>query len=311
MQIKYINQIGSAIVTALFITALCASLAIAIITKLQVNLLQTNLLMNNENARLYLQGSVIWAKEELKAHWQERKSNKLVDNMPVRTITNEKTGAKIINVIYDAQGFFNINNLKNNNAQILFRQLLTNVDARMDKIQADKIIVGIMDWMSNGLVNTSFDQFYAKKNPPYESAHALMVSATELRMIKDINTDLYLKLMPLLIALPETTPININNVSLSLLLSIVPGLNKSMALTIISNKKEVPFINVTDFLNLPAIKNKVTLPSEMLTTQSQYFLLKTDILLQKQHFTFYTLLKRITNNTNCQVLMIRQNKGTL
>ncbi len=291
------KQKGAAILVALFITSLVAAVAIAMLWRTRIDIRKTELISNSNQAYFIAEGSVQWAIDQLKTNWEKRQTGKIIDNTPIESAENILQSFKIKNTLYDAQGFFNINNLSDTDYQKFFAQWIHVLEPKLNDEQIRLMISAVIDWITPGLSSTALDADYAKLNPPYRSAHKRMVSASELRFIKNIPPAIYEKLSSYLIALPTVTPINVNNASASLRMALNPAI-----------QNQGPFINQQDFLN--KIKT-ISIATDKITFTSDYFLLKTDVKVDQQNLIFYTLLKRVIKDNRVSILILWQMQGTL
>jgi general secretion pathway protein K len=117
------SQQGAAIIVALFVMALVAACAAAMMFRLNVDVERTELILNADKATLYAQGSVDWAIEQLKADYAKQKPNQLIDRLPI-SISNKTDGYTITSTLEDMQNKFNLNDLKDSNHQDFFNRLL-------------------------------------------------------------------------------------------------------------------------------------------------------------------------------------------
>lgn len=306
---KVSNQRGIAIVTALFVTALVATFAVAMLTRLHTDIRRTELLLNNNQANLYAAGSLAWAMDQLINNLQQQQPGKIVDRTPIRSPINAIKGGKIWSVIYDAQGKINLNNLSDPLFQAEFTRLITLVAPNINPESAKNITLGIVDWITPGLNNSLFDQYYAKRKPPYRSAHRLMVSVSELRMLRDMTPELFTRLAAVTTALPEKTALNLNSAAIPVLLSLSPEMTLETAQAVVALRKQTPLISSNNLNNFPALKN-APLAQNNLTFISSYFLIQTNVIIGEQTLQLNTLVHRLAGKPP-RVMIIWQSKGTL
>jgi general secretion pathway protein K len=304
------RQRGAAIIVALFVTSLVVIASVAMITRLRIDLRNTELLTNAIQGRFYAEGSIAWAMEQLNTNWSKKKPNQLVDATPIRSPVNKVNNATISSTIYDPQGRFNINNLSDSKLTDSFSTLITIVDPNIEMDTAHMITLAIIDWISATVKNNDLDSYYLKLNPAYRAPHRPMVSISELRLVKGITPKLYAALAPYVIALPETTKININSASAPVLMCLSNTLTRSSANAIIAKRQQTPFATTQQFLALDILKNN-PIPEDRITTISNYFLVKTSVKVDQQDILLYTLLQRIEKNSKPYEVMLWQSKGTL
>jgi general secretion pathway protein K len=307
--IKKRNQQGAAIIVALFLTALVAAMAVAMMERFRTDTRRTELLLNANQANFYAQGSVVWAKDQLITNWKNQQPNRIIDKTPIRS-TNQQNNALIVNTIEDAQGFFNLNNLSDSNYQASLVQLIKVVSPKTDPATAQAIALGIVDWISPGIKGSAFDRFYAEQNPPYLAPHRPMVSISELRLVKGMTPELFNALSPFITALPNPTPININNTAAPILMSLSNTLTPTSAAALMAYAQKTPFTSTQQFLNFEIVKNN-PIPENKITVTSNFFLVKSEITIGQQHLLLYTLLQRLAKDKDAIVIVLWQTKGTL
>ena len=110
---KLINptkQRGAAIIVALFVVALAVIAATMMIEQLRTDIRRTELIINTNKANLYAQGSITWAIDQLNNNWSQQKPGQIIDKTPIKSPIDTQENATISSIIYDAQGYFNLNN---------------------------------------------------------------------------------------------------------------------------------------------------------------------------------------------------------
>ncbi len=307
---RLLNQRGTAIIVAIFVTALVAAAAIAMIERLRTDTHRTELLLNNIQSNQYAEGSIYWAIDQLTNDFKQQQPNKVIDRTPIHSPMNDINGTKVTSIIYDGQGKLNLNNLTDGQYQTFFARLLRLVEPNIDPAVAKNITQNIAHWITPGLNNPALDQYYAKLNPPYRAPHQLMVSVSELRMVKDITPALYAKLAPYVTALPEKTSININSAPIPVIMSLSPKVTLEAAKALDAIRKKTPFANLAALANLPIVKNNAITQNNLVVTSS-YFIVRTNVVMGKQNITLYTLLMRFLKNKQPVVIILWQSKGTL
>jgi general secretion pathway protein K len=303
------SQRGTAIIIALFVMAIAAAASVAMVSRLQVDIKRTESILNATQATQIAQGSVAWAIDRLNMDWQQKKPDQLVDKTPIISPEDTKDGYKIKSVITDAQALFNINNLAVADYQFDFLRLLKIIEPKLKNSDATRITIAIHDWLT---ANNSPDiaAYYAGLNPGYKSPHTLMASASELRLVKGMTPTLYNKLLPNVIALPSTTPININNAPLAVMMSLSQSLTYPAAQKVLQTRKTTPFLDTQTFTNLDALKSS-HLDSGKVAVVSNYFLLETKVSIGQQQTILYTLLSRTAQGPKSTTAVLWQLKGAM
>jgi general secretion pathway protein K len=304
------SQRGAAIIVALFVVALVAAIAAIMIERLRTDVRRTELILNANTAQLDAQGSLFWAVAQLDDNWVKQVQNKVIDTTPIISPKDTVNGALVSGIIYDAQGYFNINNLTDQQYQNIFVRLIRLVAPEINPADAQKILLATLDWISAGTNNQELNDYYLKLPQPYKAPHKLMFNISELRLVKGITPALFAKLSPYIIALPRATPININNAEVPVLMSLSPSLTRDSANAIRNAAKRNPFPTTEAFQNFDVVKNN-PFDNAKITVQSSYFLVKTDVTLGQQTLTLYTLLERTTQERKTKISVLWQSKGTL
>lgn len=306
------KQFGAAIIVALFVTSLVAIAAIAMITRLRYDIHRTELLLNDTQAKLYAKGSLYWAIEQLNEDQIKSQSepDKLVDHTPIHSPKQNMNGMIISSTIYDAQGRFNLNNLADVKTQPILIKLIQLVDKKTSQADAKNIAIAVTDWISAGSESNTFNDYYAKLNPPYRAPRIRMTSVSELRLVKGMTPELYAALSHFITALPETTLININNTSPEVMASMSPSMSLETAKTLVARCRANPFASLQQFQNVDLVKSN-PFTAGTITVLSNYFLVRTSVKVKQQTYTQYTLLKRGGTTRQPSETIIWQSKGTL
>lgn len=303
------HQRGTAIIVALFVTALVAAAAIAMMDHLRIDTRRTELILNNNQANLLAQGSIAWAKDQLINDLKQKQTGKVVDRTPIVSPINTVNGAKVTSTIEDAQGKLNLNNLTNAIYQPVLTRLIQLVAPETNATVAQNITLGVVDWITPGLTNSKYDQYYTKLNPPYRSPHHPMVSVSELRLIQGVTPALYSKLEPYVTALPDKTQININSAPIAVIMSFSPSIKIDMAKALDGFRHQSPLTSLDMLANFPDIKNSPM--GGNLTVSSDFFLINTRVTIGDQTITLNTLMTRFLKNSQPTVNIVWQSKGTL
>lgn len=307
---KRYQQRGAAVIVALFVMALAAAAAVAMMARLHIDIRRTELLLNSTQADLYAQGSVLWAIEKLNNNWQQKKPNQVVDKTPILSKVETQQGYTISSSIEDMQAYFNLNNLLTPEGQISFMRLLQYADSRLDANATKAIMFAVVDWISPAPTNPEYESFYAKQTPPYRAGHRFMTSVSELRLARGITPELFERLAPYITALPEPTKISVNNAPAPVLMSLSNTLTLPTAQAIASYCQQSPFVSDQRFLQFEIVKNNF-IQDNRITTLSNYFLVKTHVSVGQQETVLYTLLMRTTKDTQAITTVVWQTKGTL
>jgi general secretion pathway protein K len=283
-------------------------MAYYMMSRLERDTRRTSLLIRTTQAELYAVGSIDWAIEQLRNNLVKRKPDILVDRIPIQSPVNQENGYTISSKITDMQARINLNNLSTAEAQADFKHLMQMVDPAVDEQRANKIIAALSDWIRPGQQQNEYNQYYQHLSPPYRAAHRAMVSASELQLVKGMTPDLFARLQPYITALPAGTKVN----ALTAPSAVIAALSENMSLATgaaiekVRASAKVPTLKA--FLALDIVKNH-RIPEAKFTDVSQYFLLETRVVIEKQHVVIYTLLERTGNESKNAVNVVWQSKG--
>lgn len=300
---------GAAIIVALFVVALVATAASAMIMRQTIDIRRTDLTLRHNQAELYAEGSVDWAIDQLYNDIKQQKTRQSSLKTPLASTVDVIHGYKIVSTIEDAQGRFNLNNLASPDDIGNFIRLVHTINPEIPMEHINTITAAIVDWITPG-GNTDLETYYNKQTPPYAAPHRPMVSVSELRLVKGMTPALYHQLLPYIIALPIITPVNVNNASIPVLISLSPNLTAESAAAIYRFVNDKPVTKMQDFTNFDVVKNN-PLPDKEITLISNYFLVKTNVTVDQQEIEIDTLLAKKTKDNRSIITVLWQTKGTL
>lgn len=307
-QNNLIRQRGVVIIVALFIMALMASMAYVMMARLFRDTERTSLLLRNVQSELYAQGGIAWAMDQLRNDWEQQKPGQLIDSTPIRSPVDKMNGYQIVTTIYDMQGRLNLNNLTNPALQDDFKRLLQVIAPQLSEEKRNDIVGATMDWLALGTQKSVNDSYYAELPLPYRAAHRPMVSASELRLVKGMDAQLYQALQPYIVALPQLTQVNVQSAMAPVLMTLSPSMTLPAAKAIEKLRIQSPFVSTESFLDSDVMKNHLV-PAEKITVTSNYFLVETEVSIDQQHLVLYTLLERMMKDDKVAIHRIWQSKG--
>ncbi|EKD91990.1 MAG: type II secretory pathway protein LspK [uncultured bacterium] len=308
---------GGALISALFITAICAMMAVALIMRERLLIHEGELIMRSDQAYLNLEVVSDWAIASL-----EEFTISVASGHPksLQTVfpTVKLDDMKIEGMIVDAQSKFNLNDLKFSANQPRFIALLRAVDPNVLPDVASGVAESITAWMTTGAQN----RYYLSLNPPYRSSYAKLANVSELRLIAGVTPEIYNALLPYVVALPlraavaavsvsstssePQTPININTASAPVLLTVNPSMGLSQAENLIACRKQSGgFVNTQDFINncvQPAHLSPTAFSG--ITTLSSFYLVYSEAEIKNTLVQLTSLLvTRVDNNNKLNVLV--------
>jgi general secretion pathway protein K len=286
-------QGGSALLTALFVMTLIAIVATAMSTRLQSDIYRTRLVLTHDKLYLASQILTFWAFDQLNnkaLHFTKANKQGMVAQYPKNR--EEVVGnIKLSGALYDLQARFNLNNLVDKKFMNVFINLLSHTASTLNNSGRINLALALKDWLtaydlSRGKDN--YTTYYAAQKPPYYPSHQFMASASEFRLIKEVDSTLFQAIEPYITALPETTPININTTSKKMLMSLGNGLSEAQVHEIIMAREE----GIKDLKDISELIKKNNLPIDQITIKSKYFLSVAYASNDEFKLAIYTVLKR-------------------
>jgi general secretion pathway protein K len=308
------KQVGSALITALFIMTLITIAATAMTMRLQLDIYRTRLTLSADTLDYASQFVTFWAISEL-ANKNDTYSVADLDGK-VAQLPNQfkKFHAPVVltGALYDLQSRFNINDLSNPSYFITLLRLLDSPSLRLETDEKRLLVMGINQWLSSYKPGGEKDNslaYYLSQKPPYLPAHQLLHSLSELRLMQGITAPLYNALAFQLSALPEVTPLNINTMPPSLLHILGYGLNEEQIELILKKRAKKGIQNPA---KLAALLKRINVRPEQVTLSSQYFLCIATASSEELTYVKYTVIKRSQNKQNTPVVtLISESVNTL
>jgi len=318
------RQNGVALITALLVVSLGSILAASLLEHLYSDLRRTENIIRADQAELYNANAVQFARGLLR---MDRTLNNEYDTLQEYSAQNEQLfpvpGGGVSARLLDQQRCFNLNNLSASNTTlaqqtIIYRNLLQ--QAEIDSALHSTLVDSLLDWLDDNDIaqpmGAEFD-YYIGLEQPYRSANQLMITPTELRMVKGYTPEIISQLRPYVCVIPAiNTAININTASLEMLESI-PALAGHGA-QIIQDRDgkpdttddDAPFASMNDFQRYA----QQTLQIQNFNTQglqvySEYFMMESHTNLGAGDIRLYSLIYRNQSDGSSEI--IYQSRGTL
>lgn len=222
-------------------------------------------LFDFSQAMRYALGLETWAGEVLRRDGEdkEHKTDHLGETWAASVAPFKVEYGEITGKIADLQGLFNLNNLvKDGNPvepqRAAFKRLLGSLeiegeiaDAVMDFIDRDHEPYPLTGAEENDYLNLK---------PPYRTADRPFESVSELRLVKGITEETYLKLLPHIFPLPSknAVKINVNTATIPVLMSLSAKITKPDAEQLAMGRGSTGYKEVDAFLNEEVLKTKLS-----------------------------------------------------
>lgn len=292
-------QHGVALITAIFIVALAAIAAAAILSSANLAIHRTQNLQESELAWWYVDGVESWVKTILQRDAEINKYDSLRDiwAMPVDFLPVDEGGLR--GGVTDLQGRYNLNNLAATDPPVYQQQLtvftrLFQLATEGDEYQARGMADAIRDYVDTNSEPTGSDGAedadYLGLDPARRVPNNLMVSVTELLAIKGMTPTLYGKLAPYLCALPKIgTTINVNTASPLLMRALTPSPGAELDQFLQDRLKE-PAQNISELFNSRKVFGADAANTSLMGTSSDFFELQAEAYIgsgRVQLYSFY------------------------
>lgn len=238
---------GVILIMALLIVVLVTTVVVSVSWRFQLSMLRNENRWHGAQARAYMEGGEQLVRKIL---WEDRAEGDVdhlgeiwtqISAQPMQTDEGWVGGT-----IEDGHGRFNLNLLvpdlpptgspnpdRNRNKdpwellndnQRRFVRLLQTIELESGPVPyqtAMEIIDAIQDWLDPDDQVTGFGgaeaDYYRDQEPPFPIANGPMTSVSELSLIKGMTPEIYERLVPLVIALPQNEAMNVNTLKPELL----------------------------------------------------------------------------------------------
>jgi general secretion pathway protein K len=279
------NRQGIAVISVLIVIALISASVSLMFQRFDRDLKQTQFIVTQTQALNHLYSIETWAKNILSS---DDPSVDHLNEVWATSITPiQIPGGLVFGKLIDLQSKLNLNNLidlETNQYSPQYRSFFYDC-INLLNTQLQQQAMG--DTIFSHLIN----QYPKPKS---------FEQVSEMKQIQSIVVEDYIKIKPLLSALPSLTAINVNTASKKVLSCLHPQLTVSMVNEVIQRRNKQEFTTIDDFwalshsllphMTLDEIKEN--LPAKFVNTASDYFLLETDISFEENKLLGRTVLHR-------------------
>jgi general secretion pathway protein K len=285
-------------VTALLVVSVVTVAAVAMATRQHIDVRRTGNLIHGEQAYGYAVAAESWARVILRRDLQDNDYDSLADDWATALPPLAVEGGQVDGAVEDLQGRFNLNNLVDPGSQdegagneesiAYYKRLLDLLG--LETVLAD----ALLDWLDADrnarFPNGAEDEFYLLLERPYRTANRLLVSVSELRLVKGYDPAAIELLLPHVTALPEETSINVNTATPIVLQALNPELSETDISVLIADRGETGYENINDFLSHNSLAG-LDLEVDVDVT-SDYFMVLTDVVIGSSRVQLESLLER-------------------
>lgn len=295
---------GAALIMALFVTAIIASISAGLFSMVSMNIENEKNMLSEQQAIVTTLSLESFTKKYLTQ--KENRTNLVLtaNNFNQKSPINLplERGNLEANIV-DMGQCFNLNSLilisatgeeiANTDNLDFFKNLMKSLFIEEQKIE--EITPAIVDWLDKDSFPDTYlgveDDFYKNKKISRLSSNQFFYDITELRDIKGVTEEIFQKLKPYVCVINSlNTKININSLNPfypNILVALSSNtLSDLEARNILNNKPLAGYSSVTNFLNLPEIKTSFSskFSKANLVLETNYFILNTNIKIDDKDF---------------------------
>ncbi len=303
---------GVALITAMLITALTASLAAGLAWNSALDVRRTMVLLFHEQGIQVALGAESWMRNILRDDLAESQTDHLgelwASDLPGLPIESDTVQGAVAGKIEDLQGRFNVNNLIDQNGEI-DQAVFDQFQRLLRVLELDSRIAGITaDWIDAnqeaGFPDGAEDAIYTGFTPPYRTYNQPLTNVSELAALEGMDKASYDRLRPHVTALPGRTSINVNTATAEVLRSLDDSLDEAAVERLMSLREEGGIPNIADTFSTLVSPEMFSL----LTESSGFFRLKAVVQIDTVRVTYFSILQRSPNGT---VTTILRSLGTI
>ena len=299
------GQHGVALVTALLVVALATVAAVAMATRLHVDMRRAGNLLHGEQAYTYALAAESWAQVILRRDGEDNETDSYQDDWATSLPPIAVEGGLVDGRIDDLQGRFNVNNLVSDAGAVdapnlkYFEQLL-------ERLELDpSLATALVDWIDSDR-DVTFpggveDETYLLLDPPYRAANRRLVDISELRLVQGFTPEIMEILVPHITALPTATVINVNTATPEVLLALHVDLDQADIDALIATRDEEAFKTSDDFLREDPFSGMDLTGAVAVGVESDWFRVLTDVVVGGGRARLNSLLFR--EGVQLQVVM--------
>jgi general secretion pathway protein K len=301
------NQQGSALISALIIVMLIASVTTAWISQTHFHVRYQKLINENAQATWLADGAKIWTVQILKKT-KFKQTNPILATLHTKNIPLPPQW-KIEAQISDAQALVNLNTISEQSMRLTYYLLIKDLLGDSHRANINDIYYASITWLDPSLLRQRYQEFkaqYAQKKPPYLPGGQPMQTLDEYRLISGMTPQIFKILKPYITVIPESVPINLNTCDEKIIKSLRPGLKDNEVKKIIYARGTRGFSTNNELF---AVLQEFKIPVQNVTTQSQYFWLRVKITAPsgRRFISKYLIYRRLVNKTkNTKVVVLQQ-----
>ena len=264
---------GAALILAMLVAALAATVAVALAAEQQRWFADVGNRRDQVQAQSLALAGVQWARQILADDARNGTLDFLTEPWAYPLPSTPIANGSIEGRIEDAQGRLNLNNLAlDGTAGGIERFRLQQLVA--SKVLDPRLLDAIADWIDADSVRRkdgAEDDEYAQRAPTSLAANAPLVRTAEIALVRGVSAKNWATLAADVAALPAGTPLNINTANANVLTAAIPDLAGEKLAAFIADRAAKPFSTIAELrARLP---KDVTMPEgSTFSFSSNYFL---------------------------------------
>lgn len=286
------RQRGVALIIALLAVALALVLIAGLLDRGELGFARTRNLLRGEQAQAYAEGLEAFAARVLVKSAEEGPGIDAADSLWALPLPPQTVPGGVISArMRDLNGCFNLNNLAPDVAtrqawREMFQRLLVQLQLSIDIADA------AADW-TDPSADGSGDAWYLGQPVPYRRATRPFVHVSELRLLRGVDAAAYARLAPYVCALPRDTRLNLNTMPVPLLMALSDQITRALAERAWQGGK-AKWTDVQAFVDMLQSAGALDAPrlTALVTTSSNYFEMRGDVVLDDIPFSFVSLIER-------------------
>ncbi len=287
---------GVALVTALLVVAIATIMAVQLMGRQLYDIRRTQNLVEREQAQAYIRAAEDWSMELLVDNRREGEAVDHLNELWAQELAPPPfEGVQLLIRIEDMQSRLNLNGLVGSGGELVEAEALR-LSRLFQALDVDPAIVSaVADWIDPDsevrFPDGAEDDYYSRLDPPYRTANRPMASATELRLVRDIDDEAFSRLSPFVTALPEASTVNVNTAPPEVLRSIADGLSENDAQALIDARPIDGHPDVADFMQHDVLAGR-DVAEGLLGVGSNWFLMRVEVRLGNTALRGETLIFR-------------------
>ena len=294
------RQRGVALISVLLVVAVVVAVGAALLRERDQQRRRTAALLHGGQALRYLTALEDWAAVVLERDRNDGTTDTLSENWALKLVPMAVDGGLLGGELEDAQGRFNLNNLVvegefNASEQARFVRLMEALD--ISSARSEDIADALRDWIDEDQTESGpgggEDYYYLGLPLPYRTAARPLAAASELRLLRGVDAEIWRALAPYVVALPGYRPVNVNTAPEPVLRSLSAHIDEARAQDILDERLSGAFDNGRAFLDFIGETTEAdAIAADSIAVGSDYFLLKAQVAVGEAQLRGTALIRR-------------------